>query len=311
VGETALGICLTAALTAWWGIPALQQTGGEYFRVGMGVHVFQRSTAVNDGHGLKGWAGYILTAPLYFLTFLVSFLPWTIRRPEGELPELRALRQHGRGGAAAAWVLQRVSFILTIPIRIWRWWPTRKSDDLGWYLLGQALIVFGAFSLVRTKLPHYTMPAFPCIALWLALQLRGEAGAAAWFQKRLATMVVLVLILMLGGGAVVRHEFLTERLWVALKPYTQAETRIGFYGFNESSLVWKFRGVVTNTVTLGEEKNAKNFLTNAPPFILVLPTKDLPALGDISGLRIPVHGFDMVKIRNWDLTAIVRQQPGQ
>ncbi len=45
----------------------------------------------------------------------------------------------------------------------------------------QALIVFAVFSCVRTKLPHYTMPAFPCIALWLALQLRGETGAFEWF----------------------------------------------------------------------------------------------------------------------------------
>jgi hypothetical protein len=60
-------------------------------------------------------------------------------------------------------------------------------------------------------------------------------------------------------------------------------------------------------VTLGEEKDAADFLTNPPPFILVLPTRDVAKLPDTNGLQIQVHGLDIVKLRNWDLTAIVRQ----
>jgi hypothetical protein len=94
-----------------------------------------------------------------------------------------------------------------------------------------------------------------------------------------------------------------------VQPQVRPETKVGCFGFTESSLVWKFRGVVTNTVTLGEEKEAKNFLTNAPPFILVLPTKDLATLPNTNGLHFQVHGLDMVKFKNWDLTAIVRLSP--
>jgi 4-amino-4-deoxy-L-arabinose transferase-like glycosyltransferase len=272
VWETVLGIGLTGALTAWWGIPAIEQTHWQYLTVGLGVHVFQRSTGVNDGHGLAGILGFIALLPLYFGTFFISFLPWSTRVPG-------ALR---------------------------RWWAERPTDNLGWYLLMQALFVFAVFSCVRTKLPHYTMPAFPCIALWLALQLRTEAHAFAWFQRRLAVMVILVLVLMLGATSLVRNQFLTERLWSALQPQLRADTKIGCYGFTESSLVWKFRGVITNPVTLGGEKDAGSFLTNSPPFILVLPTKELAKLGDTNGLQIPVRGFDMVKFKYWDLTAIVR-----
>ena len=50
--------------------------------------------------------------------------------------------------------------------------------------LTEALLVFAAFSFVRTKLPHYTMPAFPCLALWLARQISAEEKSFAWFQKR-------------------------------------------------------------------------------------------------------------------------------
>jgi hypothetical protein len=39
----------------------------------------------------------------------------------------------------------------------------------------------------------------------------------------------------------------------------------------------------------------------------VLPTKDVAALGNPNGRQIRVHGLDMVKVRNWDLTAIVCQ----
>lgn len=273
VWETILGLCIAGGLTALWGIPALKQTQWQYFYVGIGEHVIRRSTGVIDSHGLKGLGGFLLSLPLYFLTFFASFFPWSTRVPG-------ALR---------------------------RWWPERNRDVTTWYLLTQALIVFVVFSCVRTKLPHYTMPAFPCIALWLALQLRNQENTFSWFQKRFVAMVAVVLVLMFGVGALGRHYFLTERLWRTVAPQVRPETKVGCYGFTESSLVWKFRSVITNTVVLGDEKNAKDFLTNEPPFILVLPTKDVASLGNTNGLQIQVRGFDMVRFKNWDLTAIVQQ----
>jgi 4-amino-4-deoxy-L-arabinose transferase-like glycosyltransferase len=302
--ETLLGFCLTGVLIALWGIPAMEQTQGNYFKVGMGEHVLHRSTGVINGHGLQGRIGFILQLPLYFLTFLISFLPWTIRRPAGFEAWFGGLRQKGLGWLAAG--LRILFFIGYIPIKIRRWWPERKNDGLGWYLLMQALIVFVVFSCVRTKLPHYTMPAFPCVSLWLALQLGGEENSLGWFGKRLAAMVILILVLMLGVFSVARDHLLTENLWHAVQPLVRPQTKVGCFGYTEPSLVWKFRGVTTNTVVLGVEQDAGNFLTNAPPFILVLPTRDLARLPDTNGLQIEVHGLDMVKLKNWELTAIVR-----
>jgi len=270
--ETAAGICLTLGLVALWGIPAMEQTHGKYFDVGMGEHVFHRSTGVINGHGLTGLKAVALF-PLYFVTFFASFFPWSTRVPG-------ALR---------------------------RWWPQRAGDPLGWYLLVQALIVFVVFSFVLTKLPHYTLPAFPCLALWLALQLRTEEHAFAWFGKRFAVMAAIILVFTLGFTTLARNYLLTENLWQAVQPQVRPETKVGCFGYTEASLVWKFRSVVTNTVMLGEEQNAKNFLTNTPPFILVLPTKDVAALGITNGRQIQVHGLDMVKFKNWDLTAMVCQ----
>ena len=305
-GATITGVILAVALAACWGIPALEQTQGQYWKVGMGEHVIRRSIAVNDSHGISGWVGFVLPLPLYFVTFLISFLPWTIHKPERIEPWLEKQKEKGPLSNCFAQIVRGLLFILYIPIKIWRWWPGRRGDIVGWYLLAQALVVFITFSLVKTKLPHYTMPAFPCVALWLALQLRSEENSFGWFQRRLAAMVVIILALMLGFTSVSKNYLLTENLWKAVRPQVRPETKVGCFGYVEPSLVWKFRGIITNVVVLGEEKDARNFLTNTPPFILVLPTADVASLSDTNGLQVQVHGLDMVKFKNRDLTAIMR-----
>jgi len=222
---------------------------------------------------MKGTLGFLALVPLYFVTFFVSFFPWSTRVPS-------ALRH---------------------------WWPERKRDDLGWYLLVQVILVFGVFSLVRTKLPHYTMPAFPCLALWFARQIANEGNIFTWFSKRIIAMTIFVLILTFVGFTFARNHFLTKQLWLATQTHIQPQTKIGCFGYTESSLVWEFRKGTTNRIMLGDIKAAKNFLTNTPPFILVLPTKNLIDLPDTKGLLISVHGLDMVKLKNWDLTAIIRE----
>jgi 4-amino-4-deoxy-L-arabinose transferase-like glycosyltransferase len=271
--ETILGLGLTAAISAAWGIPALEQTNWAYLKVGIGEHVVHRSTGVNDGHGLKGLLGFIATLPLYFVTFFISFFPWSTR----------------------------------VPATLKNWWPARGSDVIGCYLLVQAAIVFVVFSCVRTKLPHYTMPAFACIALWLAREIAREKNSVAWFSKRLAAMTVFIGVLTLMLFPLAKPYLLTENLWHEVRSHVQPQTKIGCFDFVESSLVWKFRSVVTNKVTLGPIAQAKNFLTNTPPFMLVLPTKDFAKLGDTNGTILHAHGLDMVKFKNWDMTVIVRE----
>ena len=274
LGQTLVGIVVTVGLSCLWGIPALAQTNGAYFNVGIGEHVVNRTVNVNDSHGLAGALGFLATLPVYFLTFFASFFPWSTRVPS-------ALR---------------------------RWWPARKVDDAGWYLLVQAAVVFGVFSLVRTKLPHYTMPAFPLLALWFARQIGTEGKSFAWFGKRIVAMTVFTLVLTLAGFTYARNHFLTENLWSAVKPHVRAETKVGCFGFTESSLVWKFRSVTTNYLVLDNTlTSVKKFLTNAPPYILVVPTQYLAQLPDTNGTLINVRGLDVVKFKNMDLTAIVRE----
>src|SRR5262249_56770036 len=126
------GILLMLAIIAVWGIPALIRTHGEFFRIGIGRHVIGRSLGAMEGHGWNSLGGYILLLPFYFLTVFVSFFPWSIKLP-------------------------------SLLKRLWH-----RRDNVDCYLISGVGIIFIIFSLVNTKLPHSTLPAFARLALWLA-----------------------------------------------------------------------------------------------------------------------------------------------
>jgi 4-amino-4-deoxy-L-arabinose transferase-like glycosyltransferase len=135
--KVVLGILLVLSVVGLWGLPALIVTHGRFFTVGIGHHVVFRSLGIMEGHGGPGWVGFVLTLPAYFITFFVSFFPWALK----------------------------------VPGSLRSWWPSRHSDVPGWYLLLQTALVFAVFTMVRTKLPHYTLPAFPLLSLWLAMRI--------------------------------------------------------------------------------------------------------------------------------------------
>src|SRR6266496_2412154 len=75
------GILLMLAVVALWGIPALIETHGEFFAIGIGRHVVRRSLATMEGHGANSLGIYVLLLPFYFVTVFVSFFPWSIKLP--------------------------------------------------------------------------------------------------------------------------------------------------------------------------------------------------------------------------------------
>ena len=75
------GILLTLVAVALWGIPALIQTHGEFFTVGIGRHVISRSFTTMEGHGASSLGMYVLLLPFYFVTVFISFFPWSIKLP--------------------------------------------------------------------------------------------------------------------------------------------------------------------------------------------------------------------------------------
>jgi len=273
------GLALMFGIIGLWGMPALVKTHGEFFAVGIGHHVVYRSFGIMEGHGAKGWLGFVLALPLYLLTFFPSFLPWSLKVP-------RALRD---------------------------WWPSRQTDLIGSYLLAQAALVFLVFTFVRTKLPHYTLPAFPCLALWLGLRVSGAKDCATWLAKGLACMSVLTLVITLILFPLARARLVTWEVCKLAKPYVSPDMVMGVVQFSEPSLIWEFRRVVTNRVEMLSLPQATEFLRQNPPRILVLPTQELRGpLYELAtnAIQVRAAGIDTVQFKNWDLTAVVKPSQG-
>ena len=139
----AIGVPLMLVVVALWGIPALIQTHGEFFTVGIGRHVVTRSFMTLEGHGASSFGMYVLLLPFYFVTVFISFFPWSIKLPW----LIRKLWRKREAGVDA---------------------PGYSGILIDTYLLWGIAIIFVIFTLVSTKLPHYTLPAFPLLALLLA-----------------------------------------------------------------------------------------------------------------------------------------------
>ena len=234
----AVGLGASLAAIGLWAIPALVATHGEYYRVGIGRHVICRSFNVMEGHGAQNRLGYCVTFPLYFITFFLSFFPWALGAPS-------ALR---------------------------RWWAVHRQDTHGWYLIVQAALVFGVFSLVRTKLPHYTLPALPCLALWLGLQTAEAVGSARRLARGVLAMTALTLAVTLGVFSAARSHLIAANLWREVSPHARPEMELAAVGFNEPSLVWEFGQKITNYVEYLPAEKAASFLARPGPRVLVLPT---------------------------------------
>ena len=294
-----LGLLVTLGLTLAWAVPALVRTNGQYFAVGLMHHVVYRSVGVVDGHGASNWAGYAALLPFYLLTFFVSFFPWSLR----------------------------------FPGRLRAWWAGRSNDAVGAYLLTQAAVIFVVFTLVRTKLMHYTLPAFPPLALWLALQLEQAPDFPRWLALRLAGMTALVLVLTLGAFAWVRPDFVAEEIWAAVRTHVRPETRVASVGYGEASLVWKFRSVITNAVLLSPDTNRlAGFFQDPGPWIFLAPAGYAPPVpawtngavavpitgGDVSRWELQPHPFRLgglnlpgweFRPRRWELNAWIGTGP--
>jgi len=207
-------LALGLLLVALWAIPAYVQTHGDYWREGLGHDVGDRMVTGFQGHGASTFGWYLLGLPLYLLTFWLSALPWS---------PLLAMRARQLRAAA----------------------PLDWTDR---YLLGNALLVFVVFSLMVTKLPHYTLPAFPFLTLlfgrrWIAADLPARA------PLRLMIIVGLVMGILLGvigrfcgplGATPSPVGMLVLKAGAVLTPGTQ----VALVDFREPNAVWEMRRVV-------------------------------------------------------------------
>jgi len=291
------GVLLTLVVVALWGIPALIQTHGEFFTVGIGRHVVSRSFTTLEGHGANSVAMYLLLLPFYFVTIFVSFFPWSIKLPwlvqklwrERKVGVIH-LRQ-GYGGQAAAG------------------YSGNLTDT---YLITGIAIIFTIFTFVSTKLPHYTLPAFPLLALLLARYWRPAANSRLSLFASIAAITACVWIaIALLVSSMVSRLFPAYQLFQVSRVSLQPNMQFAAGEFQEPSLVWYFRSRVKGFLTPLNKRRAAEFMSAPDPRFIVLPT---PVAGAVfpnppqTWRFFTVSGFNIAKGKRIDLTLVLKPE---
>jgi 4-amino-4-deoxy-L-arabinose transferase-like glycosyltransferase len=293
------GILLMLFIVALWGIPALIQTHGEFFSIGIGRHVVGRSLTTMEGHGASSLGMYVLLLPFYFVTVFVSFFPWSIKLPwlirklwRREKTGFIHLRQ-GYGGQATA---------------------SCDGVLVDTYLLAGIAVVFVIFTLVSTKLPHYTLPAFPLLTLLLAWHwLQGTAAASR--RSVFATIAIVTacawIAISLTVPPMVARFFPAYQLFEVSRASLQPNMQFAAVEFQEPSLVWYFRSRVQGFLMPLNKRRGADFMSAPNPRFVVLPT---PVAGEIfanppaSWRFFTVSGFNIAKGKRVDLTLVLKPE---
>ena len=280
------GILLTLIVVALWGIPALVQTHGEFFSVGIGRHVIGRSLATMEGHGAGSLGAYLLLLPFYFVTVFISFFPWSIKLP---------------------WLIQK----------LWRRKKTGVTDpgysgnSIDTYLATGIAIVFIIFTFVSTKLPHYTLPAFPLLGLLLARHWQpatAEGGRSLFAGIAITAACVLIGIALFVPPMVARF-FPAYQLFQMSRASLQPTTQFAAVEFQEPSLVWYCRSRVKGFLTPLNKRRATDFMSLGGPRLLVLPTSVAATTfaNPPQGWKFfTTSGINIAKGKRMDLTLVLK-----
>lgn len=268
-----LGLLLVAA----WAIPAYVQTHGEYWSVGLKHDVGERMVSGFEGHGGSSWIWYVALLPFYLVLFWLSALPWS--------PLLVKRRRE-----------------------LFRNWPLDETDV---YLLSNAALFFLVFTFMVTKLPHYTLPAFPFLALalgkrWIETGLDTPRpvhlmlAAAFWFA--MATIVVVPLALL--GANPSPTGVLVREAGAALKP----ETQVAMVDFDEPNVVWESRRIARPFVPAIPVSRVGDFLRMPGPRAVVLRTATWTSLhlSDPAWQTFSADGWNSARLTRLGLTMVVK-----
>ena len=272
---------LALLIVAAWAIPAFILTHGDYWREGMSEGVGERMVTGLQGHGASSFGWYLLLLPLYLAIFWLSALPWS--------PLL---------------LIQRRKLFVGM-----------QADRTDRYLILNSAVIFIVFSLMVTKLPHYTLPAFPFIALLFARRWV-IAGLNPWLPIRLTVgfgigfalfAILFVPVALLNHGSPSPVAKLVEE--GDLPP----DTEIAMVDFQEPNAVWELRRSVRGYATTIPDSDVLSYLQSSGPRAVVLTTDlwerlDLGRDSGDSSLKIyKARGFNAAKGNFIDLTLVVKK----
>jgi 4-amino-4-deoxy-L-arabinose transferase-like glycosyltransferase len=283
------GVLLMLAVVAFWGIPALIQTNGEFLAIGIGRHVIGRSLATMEGHGASSFGMYLLLLPFYFVTVFVGFFPWSIKLPW----LIRQLRSQKKTGIADS---------------------SESGNKIDNYLLTGIAIIFVIFTLVSTKLPHYTLPAFPLLALLLARHWQGAATVknhGSSFRTIATSAACVWVAIALVVPPLVARFSPAYQLFRESRAYLQTRMQFGSVEFEEPSVVWYFRSRVQGFLTRLNKKNAVDFMSKPGPRFVIVPTPLVQTLfpnRPQTWRYFPTHGFNIPKGKQVDLALVLKSE---
>ena len=269
------GTILMIAIIMLWGLPALVRTNGEFFRVGVGRHVVERSFGALEGHGGQSWQSYLLTLPFYFVTVFISFFPWSIKLP--------ALFKQLR----------------------------RERDGVDLYLILGIAMVFGLMTIVKTKLPHYTLIAFPLLSLLLARHLLALSVPRFFARAAISTAAISIALSLFAFPIVARY-FPSAELFRKSKRDLLPEMEFANVNYYEPSVVWYFRSRAHGFFRGVDPDLVQKFMTLPGPRFIIVPTElataNYPQLPpDWKSYR--TTGIAFAKGKWVDLTLILKPVP--
>jgi 4-amino-4-deoxy-L-arabinose transferase-like glycosyltransferase len=283
------GILLMLAVVALWGIPALIRTHGEFLAIGIGRHVISRSLATMEGHGASSFGMYLLLLPFYFVSILVSFFPWSIKLP---------------------WLIRQLWRQRKIAITD----PGYCRNELDNYLITGIAIIFVIFTLVATKLPHYTLPAFPLLALLLARHWQKAAAItnhSSLFRTVAITSACFWIAIALIIPPLIARFFPAYHLFRESRAHLQPKMQFASVEFEEPSVVWYFRNRVQSFLTPLNKKNAVDFMSEPGPRFVIVPTSLFQTLfpnRPQTWTSFPTRGFNIAKGKQVDLTLVLKPE---
>lgn len=270
------------ALVLLWAIPACIETHGDYWRIGLSEGVGERMVTGLQGHGASTFGWYLIGLPLYFLLFWLSALPWS--------PLI---------------ILHRKKLFDT--------WRLDLADT---YLLLNAALIFLIFTLMVTKLPHYTLPAFPFLALVLAKRWKEIGNSSGYFTELgwMSAGVFLVVALVFVPLALANHASpspvgeLVQQAGNHLEP----QTEFALVDFQEPTAIWEMRRVVKNYGQSISDEDAVFFLKQSGPHAIIISSDVWNRFKILSSDPLPplkiygARGFNAAKGCFVDLRLIVK-----
>jgi hypothetical protein len=188
-------------------------------------------------------------------------------------------------------------------------------------LLWGIAIIFVIFTLVSTKLPHYTLPAFPLLALLLARHWSQGAAVSSppsttesrrplFTTIAVATACVWISVALVVPQIVARF-FPAYQLFQVSRESLQPNMQFAAVEFHEPSLVWYFRSSVQGFLTPLNKRRAAEFMSAPDPRFIVLPTTvagELFANPPASWRFFTVNGFNIAKGKQVDLTLVLKRE---